>query len=66
MGSMKGKQAKIDAAFSRLADMISGGNLMAGADPVGFLDTVAAELKDLRAENAILQENGIVRNADGD
>jgi hypothetical protein len=39
---------------------------MAGADPVGFLDTVAAELKDLRAENAILQENGIVRNADGD
>ena len=50
MGSMKGKQAKIDAAFGRLADMIQSGNLLAGTDPVGFLDTVAAELKDLRAE----------------
>jgi hypothetical protein len=51
MGSMKGKQAKIDAAFGRLADMINGGNLLASADPVGFLDTIATELKDLRAEN---------------
>ena len=50
MGSMKGKQAKIDAAFGRLADMIQSGHLLAGTDPVGFLDTVAAELKDLRAE----------------
>lgn len=41
---MKGKQAKIDAAFGRLADMIQSGNLLAGTDPVGFLDTVAAEL----------------------
>lgn len=55
MGSMKGKQAKIDAAFGRLADMINGGNLLAGADPVGFLDTVAAELKELRAENVKLK-----------
>ena len=55
MGSMKGKQAKIDAAFGRLADMIQSGNLLAGTDPVGFLDTVAAELKDLRAENAKLK-----------
>ena len=55
MGSMKGKQAKIDAAFGRLADMIQSGNLLAGADPVGFLDTVAAELKELRAENVKLK-----------
>lgn len=41
----------IDAAFGRLADMIPSGNLLAGTDPVGFLDTVAAELKELRAEN---------------
>ena len=51
MGSMKGKQAKIDAAFGRIADMIPSGNLLACTDPVGFLDTVAAELKELRAEN---------------
>ena len=55
MGSMKGKQAKIDAALGRLADMINGGNLLASADPVGFLETIAAELKDLRAENAKLK-----------
>ena len=54
MGSMKGKQAKIDAALGRLADMINGGNLLASADPVGFLETIAAELKDLRAENVKL------------
>ena len=48
MGSMKGKQDKIDAAFGRLADMIQSGHLLAGTDPdpVGFLDIVAAELKD--------------------
>ena len=55
MGSMKGKRTKVDAALERLADMISGGNLMASADPVGFLDTVAAELKDLRDENVKLK-----------
>ena len=55
MGSMKGKQAKIDAALGRLADMINGGNLLASADPVGFLETIAAELKDLRAENVKLK-----------
>lgn len=55
MGSMKGKQTKIDAAFGRIADMIPSGNLLAGTDPVGFLDTVAAELKDLRAENVKLK-----------
>lgn len=33
MGSMKGKQAKIDAAFGRLADMMPSGNLLAGTDP---------------------------------
>ena len=55
MGSMKGKQEKIDAAFGRLADMIQSGHLLASADPVGFLDTVAAELKDLRAENVKLK-----------
>ena len=55
MGSMKGKQTKIDAALGRLADMIPGGNLLAGADPVGFLDTIAAELKDLRAEDVKLK-----------
>lgn len=55
MGSMKGKQAKIDAAFGRLADMIPSGSLLAGADPVGFLDTVAAELRDLRVENVKLK-----------
>ena len=55
MGSMKGKQAKIDAAFGRLADIINGGNLLASADPVGFLETIAAELKDLRAENVRLK-----------
>lgn len=55
MGSMKGKQAKIDAALGRLADTINGGNLLASADPVGFFDTIAAELKDLRNENVKLK-----------
>ena len=55
MGSMKGKRTKIDAAFERLADMINGGNLLAGTDPVGFLDTVSAELKELRVENVKLR-----------
>lgn len=55
MGSMKGKQAKIDAALGRLADMISGGHLMASADPVGFLDTIATELRELRDENVKLR-----------
>ena len=55
MGSMKGKQAKIDAAFGRLADMINGGNLLASADPVGFLDAIATELKDIRVENVKLK-----------
>ena len=55
MGSMKGKQAKIDAAFGRLADMIPSGNLLAGTDPVGFLDTIASELKDMRDENVKLK-----------
>ena len=55
MGSMKGKQAKIDAALGRLADMISGGHLMASADPVGFLDTLATELRELRDENVKLR-----------
>ena len=55
MGSMKGKQEKINAAFGRLADMIQSGHLLAGTDPVCFLDTIAAELKDLRAENVKLK-----------
>ena len=55
MGSMKGKQAKIDAAFGRLADMIPSGNLLAGTDPVGFLDTIVSELKDMRDENVKLK-----------
>lgn len=46
MGSMKGKQAKIDAVFGRLADMIQSGNLLAGTDPVGFLDTLAEDDED--------------------
>ena len=44
------KKDKIDAAIGRLADMIECGNLLASADPVGFLDTIAAELKKLRAQ----------------
>ena len=55
MGSMKGKQEKINAAFGQLADMIQSGHLLAGTDPVCFLDTIAAELKDLRAENVKLK-----------
>jgi hypothetical protein len=55
MGSTKGKQAKINAAIGRLADMIPSGNLLAGEDPAGFLDAVAAELKDLRMENVKLR-----------
>jgi len=51
MGSMKGKRTKIDAAFERLCDMINYGHLLASTDQVGFLDTVSAELKELRAEN---------------
>jgi len=47
---------KIDAAFGRLADMIPSGHLLAGTDPVGFLDTIATELKDLRAENVKLRD----------
>jgi hypothetical protein len=57
---MKGKQTKIDAAFGRLADMIQSGHLLAGTDPVGFLDTIATELKDLRAENVKLKGTVIV------
>jgi len=56
MGSMKGKRAKIDAAFERLADMINGGHLLASTDPVGFLETVAAELKEFRAENLKIRD----------
>lgn len=56
MGSRKVKQEKIDAAFGRIAGMIPSGNLLASADPVGFLDTVAAELRDLRAENVKKQD----------
>jgi hypothetical protein len=48
MESTKSKQAKIDAALVRLADMIQSGNLITGEDTVKFLDTVSAELKDLR------------------
>ena len=55
MGIMKGKQATIDAALGRLADMISGGHLMASADPVGFLDTIATEPRELRDENVKLR-----------
>ena len=55
MGSMKGKHAKVDAALGRLADMISGGNLMASVDPVGFLDTITEELRALRDENVKLR-----------
>ena len=44
-------ETKIDAAFGRLADMIQSGHLLAGTDPVGFLDAVVAELKELRSEN---------------
>ena len=55
VGSMKGKREEIDAAFGRLADMIQNGHLLAGTDTVGFLDTIAAELKDLRAENVKLK-----------
>lgn len=53
--SMKGKQTKIDAAFVQLADMIQSGHLLAGTDPIGFLDTIATELEDLRAENVKLK-----------
>ena len=55
------KQAKIDAALGRLADMINGGNLLASADPVGFLETIAAELKDLRAENVKLKGTASIK-----
>ena len=34
MGSMKGKQEKIDAAFGRIAGMIPSGNLLASAAKV--------------------------------
>ena len=64
MGSMKGKQEKIDAAFGRIADMIPSGNLLAGTDPVGFLDIVAAELKDLRSECEMLRN--IINTLNGD
>jgi len=60
MGSMTGKQTKIDAALSRLANMIDGGNVLASVDPVGFLDTIVAELKDLRFQNMELR--GRVKN----
>ncbi len=63
MGSMKGKQEKIDAAFGRLADMIQSGHLLAGSDPVGFLDIVAAELKNLQAECKMLRN--IIKTLDG-
>ena len=61
MGSMKGKREKIDAAFGRLADMIQNGHLLAGTDTVGFLDTIAAELKDLRAENVKLKGTASIK-----
>ena len=56
MGSMKGKQEKIAAAFGRVANTVPRGHLLASADPVGFLNTVAAELENLRAENVIKQD----------
>lgn len=37
MGSTKGKQTKIDAAFGRLADMIQSGHLLAGTDPALYM-----------------------------
>ena len=55
MGSMKGKQEEIAAAFGRVVDTIPSGHLLASADPVGFLNAVAAELKDLRTENVKLK-----------
>ena len=64
MGSMKGKQEKINAAFGRLADMIPSGNLLASADTVGFLDMVVAELKDLRSECEML--HNIINTLNGD
>ena len=44
------------AAAIDAADMIQSGHLLAGTDPVGFLDTIATELKDLRAENVKLRD----------
>lgn len=61
--SMKGKQAKIDAAFGRLADMTQSGHLRAVADIVEFLDIMVAELKDRRAECEMLRN--IIDTLDG-
>ena len=44
------EQAKLDEAIGRLADMIPSGHLLAATDPVGFLNEVASQLKDLQAE----------------
>ena len=60
---MKGKQAKIDAAFGRLADMTQSGHLLAVADLVEFLDIMVAELKDRRAECEMLRS--IINTLDG-
>ena len=63
MGGMKGKQAKIDAAFGRLADMTQSEYLLAVADIVEFLDIMVAELKDRRAECETLRN--IIDTLDG-
>lgn len=49
MGARKNQQ-ELQAAIDRLADAIKYGHLLASADPVSFINTVTAELTDLRDE----------------
>ena len=54
MGAWKNQQ-ELQAAIDRLADAIEYGHLLACSDPVSFINTVTAELTDLRDEIAKLR-----------
>ena len=47
----KSKQAKIDDALQRLADMMPSGNIHASADPAGFINDVSDRID--RTESAL-------------
>ena len=42
----KTRQAQIDAALQRLADMMPYGNMQSSMDPAGFLNSIADRLEE--------------------
>lgn len=41
--------SKVDIAIEELANLYEGGSIMASTDPVGFLRTVASDVRELRS-----------------